>query len=366
MRNKLSSLLFLAILFSVTITSLAVPDRVYSEQEKRNLTQWEDITGDNFSIRTLSDDLEKYLTDQMPGRDRMVTAKTLVDIAIGQKQINGVYIGKDHYLLDVFDSYDKKEFEKNLKKLKKLQKKLNKKNIANQVILVPSAEEILDTRLPDYAQNGLQESLLDKAGKKLENVVDIREALKEHKGEYIYYRTDHHWTSIGAYYAYVQWKKALGQDAAPLSAWKREVLSRDFQGTTWNKVGIPGKEYQDTITAFYHNKNREVVYNDGAYVNNCIYEKSYLEGKDKYGVFFNSNQIITKIEGGAKSGKLLIVKDSYANTFAQFAIDDYAEVQMIDMRFYRGDLYSYIKDNDFTDVLFLYGCSGFATEEKRF
>ncbi len=161
MRNKITSILFLAILFSITITSLAVPDRVYSEQEKRNLTQWEDITGDNFSIRTLSDDLEKYLTDQMPGRDRMVTAKTLVDIAIGQKQINGVYIGKDHYLLDVFDSYDQKEFEKNLKKLKKLQKKLNKKSIANQVILVPSAEEILDTKLPDYAQNGLQESLLD-------------------------------------------------------------------------------------------------------------------------------------------------------------------------------------------------------------
>ncbi len=355
------------LLLGMAVWGIVTPDREYSEQEKRNLMQREEILKDTGKWgKKLGKNIESYLTDQFPKRDQFVTIRTMADISLGKREVNNVFIGKDHYLIDTFSSYDKKIWKRNLRKLKHFEKRLSKEKISSQVILVPAAVEILNKKLPAYACHCSQKKLIQEAKQEVPEVIDITNVLRKHASEQIYYRSDHHWTSEGAYYAYVQWKQTAGQKAAPLSGWKKETLCSNFKGTTWAKTSLPGKEYEDRITGYYHNKNRKVSYNGGNYVSSSIYEKKYLKGKDQYGVFFNSNQVLTTIPGGGKSGKLLLVKDSYANTFAQFVIDDYKEIQMIDMRFFRGDLASYVTSNHFDDVLVLYGCSGFATEEKRF
>ena len=367
MKNRIIAFYFVLLLVFGAVFEIMTPDREYSEQEKRNLMQYSDILKNTDRMgKKFGDNVEKYLTDQYPKRDSIVTIKTAADILMGKREAGGVFIGKDNYLIDTFSEYDKKIFNKNIKNMAEFRKKLAENKISCRELLVPASVEIMSNKLPQFAFHVSQEKLISEVAKKVPGVIDITSVLKAHNDEQIYYKSDHHWTSVGAYYAYVQWKKSLGKKAAPLSSWKKEILCDDFKGTTWNKVSLPGTKYQDEIIGYYHNKKRRVSYNNDYYVANSIYENSYLKGKDKYGVFFNSNQVLTTIQGGGKKGKLLLIKDSYANTFAQFVIDDYKEVQMIDMRFFRGNLASYVTGNKFDDVLILYGCSGFATEEKRF
>ena len=189
------------------------------------------------------------------------------------------------------------------------------------------------------------------------NTTDVLSALAAHSSENIYYRTDHHWTSLGAYYAYCAWRGI----EPTAGEWTQEVLCDDFYGTTWNKVPLPSVPAEE-ITTWYKHKNRSVSYNNGQYETDSIYERKYLSGSDQYAVFLNSNQAQTVIEGSGKSGKLLLIKDSYGNTFSQFPVEDYAEVHVIDLRFFKGDVAEYAKENGITDALVLYGTQNFVKD----
>ena len=103
-------------------------------------------------------------------------------------------------------------------------------------------------------------------------------------------------------------------------------------------------------------------YNNGQYETDSIYERKYLSGSDQYAVFLNSNQAQTVIQGSGKSGKLLLIKDSYGNTFSQFPVEDYAEVHVLDLRFFKGDVVEYAKENSITDTLVLYGAQNFVKD----
>lgn len=189
------------------------------------------------------------------------------------------------------------------------------------------------------------------------DTTDVHSALVAHSSENIYYRTDHHWTSLGAYYAYCAWR-GIEPNA---DAWTQEALCENFYGTTWNKVPLPAIPAEE-ITAWYKYANRHVSYNGGQYETDSIYERKYLSGSDQYAVFLNSNQVQTVIEGSGKSGRLLLIKDSFGNTFAQFPVEDYAEVHVIDLRFFKGDIVEYAKVNGITDTLVLYGAQNFVSD----
>lgn len=231
--------------------------------------------------------------------------------------------------------------------------------ISFDVMLVPSATEILSEKLPSFAPRAEQQEIIESVKKTGLSVVYITNVLLKRRDEYIYYRTDHHWTSLGAYYAYAEWCKVRGTNPKPISDWKSEVLSDNFRGTTWSKVNLPNSQF-DEITAYYKKEQYKVSYNDGSYTTNSIYERKFLLGKDQYAVFFNSNQALTVVEGGGKSGKLLVIKDSYANAFCQFVLEDYAEVHIVDPRFFKDNIVEYALENGITDVIFLYGIVGFS------
>ena len=175
-----------------------------------------------------------------------------------------------------------------------------------------------------------QKILLEEAKARGLCTVDVFDILSEHKDEYIYYKTDHHFTSLGAYYCYAAWMQAQGRTAQPLCAWQSQVLCDTFRGTTYNKVNAPFAVY-GTITAYYKTLTHAVSYNGGNYVTDSIYERKYLSGKD-----------------------------SYANCFAQFVVDGYAETHLIDLRFFRGSVSDYVAQNGITQVL--YNIPNFASD----
>lgn len=359
MRNKIITSFFCLLLAVSALIGLLMPDRYYSEREKRTLTQKPKFTVANFISGEFSDELEKYLTDQVPLRDGWVTMKTYMELAIGKRESVGVYICKDKYLMDKFTSYSKKQLVANAAALVDLQEKLAAEGISMNTILVPMAAQVLTDKLPAYAPVADYAVILQVLTDAGVDTTDVLSALVAHSSENIYYRTDHHWTSLGAYYAYCAWRGIEPN----VDEWTQEVLCDDFYGTTWNKGPLPTVPAEE-ITAWYKHINRSVSYNNGQYETDSIYERKYLSGSDQYAVFLNSNQAQTVIEGSGKSGKLLLIKDSYGNTFSQFPVEDYAEVHVLDLRFFKGDVTEYAKENGITDTLVLYGTQSFVKDTR--
>lgn len=357
MRNKLIISFFCVLLAVCALAGLFIPDKYYSKREKRTLAQAPQFSAADFFFGKFGDKLETYLADQVPLRNKWITLKTYLELGIGKHESGGVYICEDKYLMDKFTSYSKKQLTSNAEALAKLQKELAGEGISMHTMLVPVAAQVLSDKLPAYAPVADYAVILKVLSDADVSVTDVMNTLAAHSGETIYYRTDHHWTSLGAYYAYCAWR---GIEPSA-DEWTQEVLCNNFRGTTWNKVplsSVPAEE----ITAWYKHANRRVSYNNGEYETDSIYERKYLDGSDQYATFLNSNQAQTVIQGSGEEGKLLLVKDSYGNTFAQFPVEDYAEVHVIDLRFFRDDIAEYAKANGITDALVLYGVQNFAKD----
>lgn len=330
MRNKVISILFCVMLAAGIGASAILPDRYYSESEKRTLKQFPSLTAEEIFDGKLGDEIEQYLAEQFPARDGWVTVKTLAELASGKREIGGVFFADDGYLIEAHKSLPSKQAKTNIAALKMLSDSLAKSNIKMRVVLAPTTSQILSEKLPQFAPNANQSAVIEYARKQGLNVVDVTGALSGHKDEYIFYKTDHHWTSLGAYYAYAEWRRAKGETPEP-------------------------------IDAYFKREKHEVNYNNGEYVTDSIFEEKFLNGSDRYAVFFNSNQAVTKINGSG-SGKILIIKDSYANCFGQFVVDDYAETHLIDLRFFTGKVTDYIRENGIAEVLVLYNIPNFCAD----
>lgn len=360
MRNKLITIIFCAILATGIIASIVLPDKYYSENEKRTLTRLPTISANAVFLGKFGDEIEKYLADQFPARNGWVKLKTLSERTLGKRESGGVYFADNGYLIEAHKTLNNKQLTANIAAVKQLSNRLSEQGIELRVMLVPTASDILSDKLPAFAPNVNQGAVIEYARKQGLNVVDVLLTLREHSGEYIYYKTDHHWTSLGAYYGYSAWQSACGRPCSPLSEWKTETLCDNFRGTTYSKVNYPFAPF-DEITAYYKTLDHEVNYNNGSYIADSIYERKYLDGSDQYAVFLNSNQAKTVIHGGGK-GKLLIVKDSYTNSFAQFTADDFEETHLIDMRFFRGSVAEYAAEHGITEALVLYNIPNFAND----
>ncbi len=360
MRNKIITILFCLLLLAGVAAHLLTPDRYYSENEKRTLQRLPAASWTAISSGKFGDEIEDYLADQFPARDDWVTVKTLMERAMGKRESGGVYFAADGYLIETHKSLNSRQLVANVAAVKALQDALVGNGVPLRLMLIPTAGTILREKLPLYAPEADQHAVIRYAGEQGLNVVDVTDALRAHGDEYIFYRTDHHWTSLGAYYAYATWMQAKGESPDPLSAWTVEQLCDNFQGTTYAKVNYPFAPC-DVIDAYYKTETHRVDYNGGRYVTGSIYERKFLDGSDQYATFLNSNQATTMV-GGEGEGRLLILKDSYANCFAQFCVDDYEETHLINMRFFRGSVQAYAEEHDITEVLVLYNIPNFAED----
>ena len=320
------TVLILFILIPALILSLifALPDRELSEKENRSLMTKSNISGD---IRGggFQSDFESYLSDQFPFKDGLVFAQTKLRLLSGQRDIGGAYICKNSRLIQKITSADINE-----KSLLSYAEKIGALSEKSKVYYmpVPSAEIELESELPkgapvyDYA--GLL-SKLESCSKNAE-IIDLRHDLSSAES---YYKTDHHWTLKGAYKAYAAFCRAKGETAKPLEEFAAERVSEDFQGTLYSKV--PAVKTRDEI--FLPEVCELKVTADGKAID--FYDLSALETKDKYNVFQGGNHGIVEIENeNAKNNKtLLILKDSFANSFVPFIVQDYSKIILLDERY---------------------------------
>ena len=210
--------------------------------------------------------------------------------------------------------------------------------------------------------------------------INIYNTLKEHDSEYIYYRTDHHWTSLGAYYAYQSAGAELGYTPYELKDFTKETASTEFQGTLFSKT-LDQSVTKDEID-FYTLADNSVTPSmttsngfDKEDSHDSIFFRDYLNVKDKYASYTGQNVAVATISRNkasdaenasntSDSGKrsILVIKDSYANSMMQFLINNYDTVTMIDLRYTNQSISNLVNVEDYDQVLFLYNCITFSDE----
>ena len=190
--------------------------------------------------------------------------------------------------------------------------------------------------------------------------IDIMTPLRERAsaGEYVYYRTDHHWTSLGAYYAYTEIMRGFGMEPYPLEYFTRETVTEDFYGTTWSKAGMKWID-PEPIEYFRYVGDDTLELKIGNKVTSGIYDRSYLEKKSKYSSFIGETFALASVypaEDSPLSGgreKLLIVKDSFAHSIVPFLALHF-DIELVDLRYYtQSTIVSLAKEYDIDRVLIL-------------
>lgn len=365
MNDKRNAVLTIIILFAMivtfTVADVIKEDRLYSETENRMLATKPEFSVEALLEGSFAEDYEAYVTDQFVGRDKWIAIRTQMDILMQKSDINGVYLGKDGYLIGQHkpEDYTEEQVAEKLELLEELVRRWDAK-----VMLVPTADNILLHKLPDnaayYDETQLLVQVKELVGE--ENYVDVYTALKEHADEEIYYHTDHHWTSLGAYYGYHAWTDTVHKYPLLRDPEAREPVTEDFLGTLHSRINLPMQP--DTIEYFPETERRqvEITYDFGRTADS-FYEAGYLDTKNKYGYFLDDNHAFVEIHTDCPNGKsLFVIKDSYANCIIPMLAQHYENIYVVDLRYFNGKLFDFMEQYETEkgmDVLLLYNCIHF-------
>ena len=366
--KRLPGVIFMVLLLGLAGKEALSHQRTYSPVEKRELQTRPEISITKVLDGRFQKKYESYLRDQFPGRDHWVSFQTDMELFMGKNEIHNVYIGKNHYLLEHYTEkeFDPQQISKNLQALEKFVGKA-KQNADVHVMMVPTKSWILREKLPAFAPHYKEQRFYDALQQKLEKedvLISVEPVLDAHKEEEIYYRTDHHWTTLGAWYAYEQYTKAVGGDLQRAQGKKKfRFMSKDFYGTTYAKINYARQA--DKIEIYEPADKLRVVYNMGEKKTKTLYDVSFLKTADQYSVFTGGNQAVLEITGGIKNGKtLLLIKDSFANSILPFLAEDYEKLVVVDLRQLNVSGDRLLEMFSPTDILILYNSAQFAQDKE--
>lgn len=355
-------LLFISLFF---VLNIAIPDKEFSQRENRYLQQMP-----AFSLKALADgsytkDFESYTTDQFAFRDAWTTIKARCERLTGKQENKDIYYAMDGYLLEEFRAPSQARIEENVSYINALAANVD---IPVSFALIPGATEIKASLLPVNAPSDSQKAVIDSAYALFEGeTIDIYSALEARAEDYIYYRTDHHWTSLGAFYGFEAICRAWELPDPSLSDYERETVSEAFYGTTYSSSGFSWVE-PDAMEIFVQDDGAAAVtsYAGGTPMGVPMYDKSFLDKKDKYSMFFGGNTPRLEIETGHEGEKLLILRDSYSDSLAPFFIEDFSHITMLDMRYFKTSVAQFVAENGFDRILVIYSVENFCEDENLF
>ena len=360
-QEQLVGIIFILILFLFLIINIIVPNKEKSVQENRMLA-----TKPKFRLSSLisgdyDEKFEAYMDDQFVGRDMWRKLKVTVDRICGSRLENGVYIGRNGQLLEQIEVADENHLAANIKAIKSF----SEKKIPVRMMLVPDAANVLNHSLPALAKPEDQTQMFSMVRKDLGDSVewiDVSTELNKHKTEKIYYKTDHHWTTLGAFYAFQAAAPSLGIEGDLSGKYVSYAVSDSFNGMLASKSGVNlgEKEQIDIYVPTEEDTDLIIDYVDEGKRSTSLYDSSKLKEKDQYTVFLGGNSSLLDIRTVSTSTKrLLLVKDSFANSFIPFLTPYYREIVVVDPRYYSGTINDLMDSYRISEVLFLYSGNTF-------
>ena len=386
--------LITAFILCFSVWCLVAPKQTFSENENRALASWPVYSFTALKDGSYMSGVQTYLSDHFPLRDPFMTLKTKYEMLTGREEINDIYLAKDGYYIEAYKT--PKQQKKIITQFQKLQDAITtdaKQNV--RVMLVPTAISSYNAKLPNCAPDrGIlrQVDTMNEIYAALPNMqkVDAWSALQTAAAQEadnagnaqsmadaedvgsdtaaatgLYYHTDHHWTTHGAYVGYQAYCGAAGLSSIPEADFQKTCVTTDFHGTIFSKLHdstVPG----DAITLYENPANRLTVsYPDTGEVTDTLYNRDYLAQKDKYSMFLNNLHPLVEItnETADSDRQLVLIKDSYANSMVPFLVNHYQKIYVFDTRYYRFGPSSFINEHpEVTDVLLLYNMNTIDTD----
>ncbi|XOK58306.1 DHHW family protein [Paenibacillus elgii] len=360
--QSIIAMLLLLFLGGVLIVNLFKPSQSFSEAENRSLEQLPQLTLHSLFSGKFTSGFEKYISDQFMARDFWIGVKSDADRAMGKKESNGIYLGKDGYLIQKFTPPAEGDLEMKVNAVHSLAKAAPA--LRTFVMVVPTAASVLADKLPDYAPAGEELAYLDQVRRSLHRdirFVDVYPVLHAQREQSVYYKTDHHWTTRGAFYVYQELSKRMGLTPKKEEDFTIRTVTDEFYGSLYSKSGFRHVE-PDSIELYMPKAGGSctVAYVEEGRTSDSMYAMDNLGKKDKYTVFFDGNHSLIRITTGLRDGtKLLVVKDSYANSLIPFLTPHFSEIYVVDPRYYEDDLKTLIQERQIRDVLLLYNANTF-------
>lgn len=369
MKNKIFFAIFMTVWVVIVIINFIWPKQVFSEEENRMLATIPRFSFESFVNGNYLNGVNDYINDHFAFRNFYLKLNSWWEIDVmGKKENNGVYIGKDGYLFEKFEYNDreKENGNTNVEIISDFANKMKEQNVPTYFVLAPNSIYINSNKLPNNVEVPNQEEIINQIYGKAENTnnINVIESLKtENKKKQLYFKTDHHINSDGAYVIYREYCKAANIATKEIGNFNRVTISNDFLGTFDSKAQLLNQQSDELFV--YENENntniKEAIYDKQT--TNSIFNEEYLKGKDKYSYFLNGNNSRAIIKTNVNNDKkLLVIKDSYAHIMSQFLCQEYSEVHFLDPRYTNFDYVEYAKENGITDVLFLYNVSTFVQD----
>ena len=346
------------------------PKKDFSELENTYLASPPKFTLKNIMSGKFASETEEYITDHFFQRDSLLKFKTYANLAMQKKERNNVYITETR-LAEKVPEPDPDIIELSLNAVNKFAE--DNGSIPVYFMLAPTSGDIYYDEMPENApmldEKTFIDSISDRLSEKI-TPIDVYSVLSLNKHSYIYYRTDHHWTTYGSYLAYTAAAKKIGLTALTTDSYNIEHASNGFMGTLYSKALYDG--VKPDVIDYYHPKNAYNVKGEYIYKTldeepefyNDIYFREYLDTKDKYSSITGKNNPMIKLVSDSPGGHLLIIKDSYAHSIAPFFLQNYSEVTLLDMRYINISYNDVIDMSDYDAVMFIYNVSTFITDEN--
>lgn len=360
-KSKLISGIFLLFIFGISILFIFMPKNEFSETEKRYLSTFPEFSMKSLLNGDFTSDFEEFLADQTPFRNAFVSINSYFQLLKGDNGSNGVYLGSEGWLIEKpFDRENR--FELNISRINKFAEECA---VPCAITTVPSKGYIYADKLPMNSLEYSDGEYLQKLQSECNNltVIDLFSPMMAAKNDkQLFYKTDHHWTSDGAYTGYEEICRALNLEATPESGFTVETTD-GFYGTSYS-TSLYTLTKPDSVKLMRSKKTggkAEVIINDGKdeIYDNMFFADALNQG-DKYVAFLNGNHSLVKIKTGNEGGNLLIIKDSFAHCLAPFLAENYANIIMVDLRYYKKPVSALISENNISQVLFVYGIDNLA------
>lgn len=358
--------IFLLFIFGMAILMFALPKKDYSTNEKRYLADMPQFSLQALFDKSFTTEVEEYITDHIPFRDFYVGTNAYYELVSGRNGSNGVYSGEDGYLIN--DPIDENNnVEKNIKVFADF---VQQNNFNATLMVVPSTGYIADDKLPSLHKNYHDDELFEiiDNNKGTMDFIDLRDIFKEEQqnGTQLYYKTDHHWTSNAAYIGYKKICENKGIKATAKSDYYIEIYDK-FKGTTYSTSAL-WLNQSDNIELWQSihlgEVSVEITENGTTSIYNNMLFKNHLVQSDKYPVYLDGNHALTRIKNSnaPSNTRLLVIKDSFSHCLVPFLSDNYSEILMVDLRYYKDSVSQLAKNEYFNDILILYGLDNLATD----
>ena len=365
--SKFLTGLFCVFIGGMFLVSTLLPDREMSETENRYLQQAPTLNLESITDGTFMSQAEDYTADQIVGRDLWVALKAWCERLSGKQENNGVYFGKADTLLNRVNDPDPDDLQTRLDYVDAL---VGNVSVPVYFGLIPSSSAVWADRLPAGAPTADELSWIEQmyfaTGA---STIDLAGALLAHKGEDIYYRTDHHWTSLGAFYGANAIFEALGLEPLDLSDYDKTTVTDQFYGTIYSTSGVRWVR-PDSIDTYIPADGVHVTSWFGAQPSEgSLYVDHYLSVKDKYSYFLGGQQqplCVIESDKAPDGPKVLIIRDSYSDSLAPFLTERFSEVHLFDPRNNLTSVKDYVAQNDIDTVLVLYSFANFVTDPNLF